>query len=338
MNEQVVHFGTDASLVGVLTRPDAGTTGKGRALILLNSGILHRVGPNRVYVHIARALADAGWVAFRFDFSGIGDSETRTDTTSFAARTFEETQAAMNCVTAMTGVREFVLAGICSGAHSAVNTGTGDARTIGVISINHAAHRGAGGRDFARTILRHYRRLVFASSFGPKTWIKALRGEINIRRVAETFRALFTTRPAVTADGFGEESPFVKNRHVLARRGVGVLLVHSEGDEGLDYTTLILRRALGMPSAFHPAVKVIHGANHTFTLRMNQQELIAAICEWADRLHSTTPTAMAVSADHPPANAETSSNELRHARRKPRTGIASRVRSHAVWHIPLGFF
>ena len=48
-------------------------------MVILSSGILHRPGASRLYVQIARALAEDGFTSLRFDFSGIGDSAVRRD-------------------------------------------------------------------------------------------------------------------------------------------------------------------------------------------------------------------------------------------------------------------
>ena len=44
-------------------------------VVLLNAGIIHRIGPNRLYVQLARRLASRGHAVLRFDLAGIGDSE-----------------------------------------------------------------------------------------------------------------------------------------------------------------------------------------------------------------------------------------------------------------------
>jgi hypothetical protein len=74
--EKVVRFGREAKLVGILSEPQ-GAAGSAREpmVLLVNSGILHRVGACRFHVRLARRLAEDGVSALRFDFSGIGDSE-----------------------------------------------------------------------------------------------------------------------------------------------------------------------------------------------------------------------------------------------------------------------
>ncbi len=77
MKEEALRFGPNGSLIGIVTDPSEEERGKNLpAFLLLNAGHLHRVGPNRHYVSIARKLSAMGFTVLRFDFSGIGDSET----------------------------------------------------------------------------------------------------------------------------------------------------------------------------------------------------------------------------------------------------------------------
>jgi alpha/beta superfamily hydrolase len=69
-----VLFGRTRSLVGIITDPPEAERDPQRpAIVCLNAGIIHRVGPHRLYVKMARTLAAMGFVVLRFDFSGIGD-------------------------------------------------------------------------------------------------------------------------------------------------------------------------------------------------------------------------------------------------------------------------
>jgi len=109
MREEAIHFGASKSLVGIVTDP-AEDGGARPAVILLNSGIFHRVGPNRLYVTLARRLALAGFVTLRFDLSGIGDSVIRRDNVPFERSSVLETQEAMAYLAASRGVNHFLLA------------------------------------------------------------------------------------------------------------------------------------------------------------------------------------------------------------------------------------
>src|SRR5689334_21003043 len=113
--ERARRFGDEQTLVGIVTEPPAGVLPRA-AVVLLNAGVVHRVGPNRMHVEIARGLAALGLVVVRVDLSGLGDSESRRDSTPFERAAVLETQGVMSALAAQYGVSRFVTAGLCSGA------------------------------------------------------------------------------------------------------------------------------------------------------------------------------------------------------------------------------
>ena len=63
-------------LFGIETAP-FGDDAKGPVMVMSNSGIDSHVGPNRLWVDLARQLAARGLRSIRFDLSGLGDSPAR---------------------------------------------------------------------------------------------------------------------------------------------------------------------------------------------------------------------------------------------------------------------
>src|SRR5215471_7117775 len=132
--EGAVLFGERKSLVGVVSAAATTVDGDAKAaVILLNPGIVHRVGPGRIYVEIAQRLAAMGFVVLRFDFSGIGDSLARHDNLCFPMSAVRETQQAMDLLQSTRKVQHFVLLGGCSGAQVSLETACCDQRTKGAI-------------------------------------------------------------------------------------------------------------------------------------------------------------------------------------------------------------
>src|SRR6185295_20136065 len=99
-------------LVGIVTDPPgfvpSRSAGGPLGAILLNAGVIHRVGPSRLYVYLARELAALGCVAARFDHSGIGDSTVRRDGSSFEESSLVEAREAMDALQESRGVERFV--------------------------------------------------------------------------------------------------------------------------------------------------------------------------------------------------------------------------------------
>ena len=128
-------------LVGIL-HAEVDSPRREIAVILLNAGMVHRIGPHRGSVELARAVAGAGFPVFRYDQSGLGDSPVSRQVS--AERRHEELKAAMELVNARTGATRFVVGGICSAADDAFHLATIEPRVHGVLLLDGLAYRTPG--------------------------------------------------------------------------------------------------------------------------------------------------------------------------------------------------
>jgi alpha/beta superfamily hydrolase len=292
MREEAVLFGKIGSLVGILTDPPV-TAGHMDlpAIVLLNAGIVHRVGPNRLSVNIARTLATMGFVVFRFDFSGIGDSEVRGDHLPFRKSSLREVQEAMNYLHAARDSERFILMGLCSGARISFRTACCDPRVVGAVLINSMGHLHDESDEQLsafirnRALARHYWRIAFSSSFSAKNWLKAISGKVDYRRV---IRLMTGFRPGTLLSRKRRASitanEVVTDLHLLAERGAHILHIYSEGDEGLDYLQVMLGDEMKRwIESGRIAVELIPGTNHVFTLQWDQEHLLRVIQNWAQK-------------------------------------------------------
>ena len=134
VHESALLFGPEDNLVGVVT-PAAGAQSPVGVLIL-TAGVVHRIGPHRTSVKLARHLAQLGYTCLRFDASGVGDSRVPSDATSFRAQGVRDTRAAMDWLERERGIRAFALFGICSGAVTAYGTALEDDRVVGAFMVD----------------------------------------------------------------------------------------------------------------------------------------------------------------------------------------------------------
>ncbi|MBA2526699.1 MAG: hypothetical protein H0V18_13100 [Pyrinomonadaceae bacterium] len=281
MREQTLRFDKTSSLVGVVTDPREASPNY-PAIILLGAGIVHRVGPHRLYVKLARKLAAMGFVVFRFDFSGIGDSKVREDNLPFEQSAVAETQEAMDWLRAARNVDRFVLMAVCSGAGFSFRTACCDRRVIGVSLINAAGHRWGTSEELNRTLVRHYWRMLRSRSFRIKNWRKLITLNFDSRTIMRA-----TANQIQNLLVPDKESPEAENVasafESLIARGVRVLIVYSEGDEGWDYYQVFLRSKLRrIDSNSHFGLEFVHGANHTFTLLSHQRDLFNIVGRWVE--------------------------------------------------------
>jgi pimeloyl-ACP methyl ester carboxylesterase len=134
--EQAILFGVDRSLVGILARPAQAEPSGAPAIVILNTGIVHRVGHHRMYVSMSRQLAGAGYTVLRFDFSGIGDSYQRVDRLTPLDASMADIKDAIDLLAKDHQQSRFILIGLCSGADHSVLYGHTDSRVVGMVLLD----------------------------------------------------------------------------------------------------------------------------------------------------------------------------------------------------------
>jgi len=134
--EQALLLGARRTLVSIVTRPRASEAADLPAIVVLNTGIIHRVGHHRMYVTMARMLAAAGRTVVRFDQAGLGDSPPRTDGLAPLAAGLADIKEVLDGLEAARHGSSFVLLGLCSGADQAVLYGHQDPRVVGIVIMD----------------------------------------------------------------------------------------------------------------------------------------------------------------------------------------------------------
>ena len=144
--ERLMSYGTRTRLVGILTyaesdRPEQEPTST--CFIVLNAGIVRKVGPSRLNVDMARVIAASGMDTFRFDFAGVGDSPARGDGQSLANGVITDVRETMDHLAKTLGYRRFIVAGLCSGADNGMRAAEQDDRIVGVAMFDPTIDRTA---------------------------------------------------------------------------------------------------------------------------------------------------------------------------------------------------
>jgi pimeloyl-ACP methyl ester carboxylesterase len=285
MNETVVHFGE--GLIGIHTPAAAPSDRPG--LVLVNAGMVHRSGPNRVYVSIARRLAAAGYPVLRFDLSAIGDSSPRSDSLPFEKSAISETSAAMAALGEHSGATRFVVCGICSGADVSFLTACDNSAVCGAVLINgrglHGVTDDTGDAIEAKLNAdASARYLLQKSLFNPASWRRLLGGSIDYRESLRLLGArLLPRRELAPACAAGLRAAF----HAVLGRGTEVLVVYSAGDPAVDYMKLMFGKEMKKIGAYRNYREIdMPDADHTFTPRRSREHLIAALRSWADERYA----------------------------------------------------
>jgi alpha-beta hydrolase superfamily lysophospholipase len=121
VRERALRLGK-VGLFAIATEP---LVSNGRAtVVFLNAGIIHHIGPARLWVTLARRLAGQGLNVVRLDLSGLGDSPVRDGQTPHLVHPLEAMDDIRIALDAMgLAADRVVVAGLCSGAYHAIEAG-----------------------------------------------------------------------------------------------------------------------------------------------------------------------------------------------------------------------
>ncbi len=280
MTERVVEFGPDSSLVGILNQPrkDAAAN-SGTTVILLNSGTLHRVGPCRLYVRIARRLAECGIGSLRFDFSGIGDSPPRADGKPFHEYSINEVGDAIEYLIKTGAGNNFVLLGMCSGADTAWYSAVADERVKGIVLLDGFAHRNAA------FYWNHYKCRIFNLSVWKQFVKKPGQAFGFLLGSQEPADDLIKTDEVVFDRDWPDRNTYAAGLDKLVARHTYLYYLFTGGaidyfnhSQQLENTYEMLR------NNSHVAVEYYPEANHMISDTNIQPRVIQSITQWVSKI------------------------------------------------------
>ncbi len=275
VREQAVLLGERKSLVGIVTQssaPDADLP----AVVILNAGIVHRVGPNRAFVMLARRLAAMGHTVLRFDFSGIGDSDARNDGREPLDATLADLREVLDGLESSRGIRKVILVGLCSGADHAVIYAGRDPRITGIVMIDPTIP----------PTLKHRVIHLAGRVFRSRPWVllatlrHPLWGAMRRNRAdASTAESGEYRRPDA---GSPEVRAFLQDAYAKAHAAGVQFLAVLTGDLGSmhNYREQLLDAFPTVPLKERMEVEYYRQADHTFTAEAHRDWLLRRIEKW----------------------------------------------------------
>jgi pimeloyl-ACP methyl ester carboxylesterase len=292
---ETAYFVDGGRLFGVLSNPVAPPRAR-RGLLLLSAGAIHHVGPNRMYVTLARRWAARGHAVLRLDIAGIGDSRAwpgEPENVVYAATAIQDVTRALADLRRQPGVVDVQALGLCSGGYHAFKAAVAGVPMEGVLLINPLTfffkaeeHNEDGEAAVTGEASRYLRRLR-----DPEAWRKLLRAGVDPRVPARTLARFVAKRvrgrvqELARRAGLAVGDDLARELTTVTRRSTALRFVFSKGDPGLDLLTVHggptveeLRRTGRL------GIDVIDATNHTFTPLWSQGVLTATLAAHFDPL------------------------------------------------------
>jgi pimeloyl-ACP methyl ester carboxylesterase len=171
-------------LFGILSEPVGGPQGDFCALIL-NAGATRRIGPNRMWVELARRWAAQGVPALRLDVEGIGDADGDSERLTELAQLYvpglvDQAIVALDELERRGLGQRFVCIGLCSGAYWSFHAALRDQRVAAALMLNPQAL----SWDASLEPIRKLRRALMH----PSSWDRLLHGRVSRAQLRPVLR------------------------------------------------------------------------------------------------------------------------------------------------------
>jgi dienelactone hydrolase len=270
MKETAASFGRSGNLIGIASEPEAPREGRPHVLIL-NSGLLHKVGPFRLSVDLARRLAASGYRVLRFDLSGLGDSKMRLARAAADEdedRAVADVREAMDYLSERYSSRRFVLMGLCSGSDNSHRASVVDERVVGGVHLD-----GYGFRTPAY-YAHYYARRALSPTF--------------VRQRLSGARKDDTPAPGGPINANARKFPPIeqvaREFEALMRRDVRLLYVYTRGVERyVNYKSQLRDSFPSVDFGDRLELELYPLAEHTYPLVRGRARVVARVVDWMNR-------------------------------------------------------
>jgi len=304
VNETLIYFGEQHDRFAIETEPVKGRNKQLPIVVISNSGTNHRVGPSRLYVQLARQLAGLGFLVYRIDLPGIGDSiaDNRSDENiEYQDMGSQEILAFISKISRQHKGAEFVITGLCSGAYFSFHTAkdSNQQNIAEIIMINPLTFYWEKGMTADSSPARNfsawnwYKKAILS----PTSWKKLFSGNIKytylIRIIYQRLKikiqllwgSLFAFKFALLKRKANDGTiNAIKNDLGLDLESISkttqLSFLFSRSDPGYDLlTTLGGAKVRRMIKSKKIRIEFVENADHTFSKLVPRQKAIISIIE-----------------------------------------------------------
>ncbi len=273
MKESIIQIEENSNQVGIITFPQSEQKIEDYAIVFINAGLINRIGPNGIYVKLARILGNYGFMSVRWDFSHNQSLGPGVHDYTYKETQVSDTRKVLDLINKKTGIDKYILVGLCSGADNAFWTALKDDRVKKLYCINGSF---INSNDFnllypslEKSIAQRYYRKNLLSI---NKWIKTVRNRrVNSKKLMDKLKE------ATSKINFKEADLHLldKNLSELKNKNVFIDFIYSEGSLGYELYLNYLKPVLGKVQY---SFKLFKNTDHIFTPVSSQNKLIKYIC------------------------------------------------------------
>jgi alpha-beta hydrolase superfamily lysophospholipase len=295
LRESATFLDANRILFGIVSEPATPAKPVGDVVLLLNSGTIHHIGPSRLYVTIARDCAARGMAAIRLDLSGVGDSGLRAgekENSPYAdSARLDLREAVEFAAKRYPGARVHII-GLCSGAYHGFKAAAAGLPLSSVMVVNPLTFFWKPGMslEYADFQITSETNRYARSSRSLSSWLKLLRGQVDLRNAARVFwkrfqvRARNAMRDLQRLVGFKLQDDLASELQGIARQRIEIYFIFSASDPGHSMLLEQGGRVVGkLVRAEKMRISIVQGADHTFTSHWNRDQLLALLAAHLNR-------------------------------------------------------
>lgn len=278
MKDIAYTIGKNTQLIGVYTKSQtANNPLKGKkppTILLLNSGLVPCMGPFRLYAQLARGFSKIGFNSFRFDFSGIGDSDNPENTRPRGTQCVEDAQKVMDFLETQQQDHHFIAMGICAGAINAHNSMLADKRIVGGVFMD----------GYIYPTMKYYAYLYAPKFFSFKSWwtlIRLMRSKFY--RIVGQGTISEESSPKTQTFGFGQTTQSKKQTETdfqtFINRDLKIYYIFTSSST-CEYQNQLADGFKNVPFGNNIQVKYLENAGHIYPLIEDRENVTSAIVDW----------------------------------------------------------
>ena len=279
----------EGDLFAITTQPGPAQSTTPRMVVLPNAGSVCNIGPNRIYVQIARALAASGITVVRFDLRNLGESVTgdvNDANAPYPDSASDDLSEMLQFLRTRFKPENLTLAGLCSGSHASYHYGLSKpvADVDELILINPLTFYWHPGMSLSNP--QEHRNVRNAKTYARsaqsgRNWRRLLTGQVNYRRLAGFSIGLmrrYLSNLLKRVAAIWSRTPLTRMDEdllILEQRNIRLAYVFSDSDPGYWIAKADSPRTFPAheKSGLSPIV-FVEDADHTMSKAQNRQALV----------------------------------------------------------------